>query len=72
VRNAAVTGDAITLVVDRPPDVARGDPIASVDAAPDVSLGFDAKLVALKKPPVLTPAAALGETRDRPQAGSCT
>ena len=47
VRNAAVAGDAITLVLDRPVDVARGDLIASVDAAPAVGLAFDARLVVL-------------------------
>jgi len=49
VRNAAVAGDAITLVLDRPVDVARGDMIASVDAAPVSGLAFDAKLVALSE-----------------------
>ena len=47
VRNAAVTGDAITLVLDRPVDVARGDMIASIDAAPSVATAFDASLVSL-------------------------
>ncbi len=47
VRNAAVAGDAITLVLDRPVDVARGDMIASIDAAPATGLAFDCKLVAL-------------------------
>ena len=47
VRNAAVAGDAITLVLDRPVDVARGDMIASIDAAPSVGQAFEAKLVAL-------------------------
>ena len=47
VRNAAVAGDAITLVLDRPVDVSRGDMIASIDAAPTTGLSFDAKLVAL-------------------------
>ena len=47
VRNAAVAGDAITLVLDRPVDVARGDMIASIDAAPALGLAFEAKLVAL-------------------------
>jgi len=47
VRNAAVAGDAITLVLDRPVDIARGDMIASIDAAPAAGLCFDAKLVAL-------------------------
>ncbi len=47
VRNAAVAGDAITLVLDRPVDVSRGDMIASIDAAPATGFAFDAKLVAL-------------------------
>lgn len=47
VRNAAVAGDAITLVLDRPVDVARGDMIASIDAAPATGHAFEAKLVAL-------------------------
>lgn len=47
VRNAAVAGDAITLVLDRPVDVARGDMIASIDAAPATGRHFDAQLVAL-------------------------
>lgn len=47
VRNAAVAGDAITLVLDRSVDVARGDMIASIDAAPATGLSFEAKLVAL-------------------------
>jgi sulfate adenylyltransferase subunit 1 len=47
VRNAAVSGDAITLVLDRPVDVARGDMIASIDQRPQVGRGFSAKLVAL-------------------------
>ncbi len=47
VRNAAVAGDAITLVLDRPVDIARGDMIASIDAAPASGLSFEAKLVAL-------------------------
>ena len=47
VRNAAVAGDAITLVLDRPVDVARGDLIASIDAAPAVGRAFEAKIVAL-------------------------
>ena len=47
VRNAAVAGDAITLVLDRHVDVARGDMIASIDAAPALGRAFEAKLVAL-------------------------
>ncbi len=48
VRNAAVAGDAITLVLDRQVDVARGDMIATIDAQPQVGLAFDAQLVALQ------------------------
>ena len=46
VRNAAVAGDAITLVLDRQVDVARGDMIASIDSQPQVGLAFDAQIVA--------------------------
>lgn len=49
VRNAAVAGDAVTLVLDRPVDVARGDMIASVDATPATGVHFDARLVALSQ-----------------------
>ena len=48
VRNAAVSGDAITLVLDRQVDVARGDMIVSLDSQPQVGLAFDAQLVALQ------------------------
>ena len=48
VRNAAVAGDAITLVLDRQVDVARGDMIASIDSQPQVGLAFDAQVVALQ------------------------
>ena len=48
VRNAAVAGDAITLVLDRQVDVARGDMIASIDSQPQVGLAFDAQIVALQ------------------------
>ncbi|MGE0232054.1 MAG: sulfate adenylyltransferase subunit CysN [Flavobacteriaceae bacterium] len=47
VRNAAVAGDAITLVLDRQVDVARGDMIASIDARPATGLHFDATLISL-------------------------
>ncbi len=40
--------DAITLVLDRQVDVARGDMIATIDAQPQVGLAFDAQLVALQ------------------------
>lgn len=48
VRNAAVAGDAITLVLDRQVDVARGDMIVSLDAQPQTGLAFDAQIVALQ------------------------
>jgi sulfate adenylyltransferase subunit 1 len=48
VRNAAVSGDAITLVLDRQVDVARGDMIVAIDAQPQVGLSFDAQIVALQ------------------------
>jgi sulfate adenylyltransferase subunit 1 len=48
VRNAAVAGDAITLVLDRQVDVARGDMIVSIDSQPQVGLAFDAQIVALQ------------------------
>jgi sulfate adenylyltransferase subunit 1 len=48
VRNAAVAGDAITLVLDRQVDVSRGDMIVSIDSQPQVGLDFDAQLVALQ------------------------
>lgn len=48
VRNAAVTGDAITLVLDRQVDVARGDMIVSEESQPLTGLSFEARLVALQ------------------------
>lgn len=48
VRNAAVAGDAITLVLDRQVDVSRGDMIVAIDSQPQVGLSFDAHLVALQ------------------------
>lgn len=48
VRNAAVAGDAVTLVLDRQVDVSRGDMIVSLDGQPMTGLGFDAQLVALQ------------------------
>ncbi|WP_426236762.1 sulfate adenylyltransferase subunit CysN [Pararhizobium sp. DWP1-1-3] len=48
VRNAAVAGDAITLVLDRQVDVSRGDMIVSLESQPQVGLDFDAHLVALQ------------------------
>ncbi|MGR6466414.1 sulfate adenylyltransferase subunit CysN [Rhizobium sp. PAMB 3182] len=48
VRNAAVAGDAITLVLDRQVDVARGDMIVSLDSQPQTGLSFDAQIVALQ------------------------
>jgi len=48
VRNAAVAGDAITLVLDRQVDVARGDVIASLDGQPMSGVSFEAQMVALQ------------------------
>ncbi len=48
VRNAAVAGDAVTLVLDRQVDVSRGDMIVSLDGQPQSGLSFDAHLVALQ------------------------
>lgn len=48
VRNAAVAGDAITLVLDRQVDVARGDLIVSIDSQPMTGTSFDAQFVALQ------------------------
>jgi sulfate adenylyltransferase subunit 1 len=48
VRNAAVAGDAVTLVLDRQVDVSRGDMIVSIDSQPMLGLAFDAQLVALQ------------------------
>jgi sulfate adenylyltransferase subunit 1 len=48
VRNAAVAGDAVTLVLDRQVDVARGDMIVSIDAQPMTGHHFDAQLVSLQ------------------------
>ena len=47
-RNAAVAGDAVTLVLDRQVDVSRGDMIVSIDSQPLTGLAFDAQLVALQ------------------------
>ncbi|MDP9835638.1 sulfate adenylyltransferase subunit 1 [Neorhizobium huautlense] len=49
VRNAAVAGDAVTLVLDRQVDVARGDMIVSIDAQPLTGKAFDAQLVSLQQ-----------------------
>ncbi|MBD9386247.1 sulfate adenylyltransferase subunit CysN [Agrobacterium sp. AGB01] len=48
VRNAAVAGDAVTLVLDRQVDISRGDVISSIDGQPHAGLAFDAQLVALQ------------------------
>ncbi|TCL75995.1 sulfate adenylyltransferase subunit CysN [Rhizobium sp. BK251] len=53
VRNAAVAGDAITLVLDRQVDVSRGDMIVSIDSQPQVGLSFDAQIVALQPEGIL-------------------
>ena len=47
VRNAAVAGDAITLVLDRQVDVARGDMIVAVEEKPLTGREFEGRLVAL-------------------------
>ncbi|WP_162653252.1 sulfate adenylyltransferase subunit CysN [Lentilitoribacter sp. Alg239-R112] len=47
VRNAGVSGDAITLELDRQIDISRGDMITSHDAKPHVSDTFDAHLIVL-------------------------
>ncbi len=47
VRNAAVAGDAITLVLDRHVDVGRGDVISSIEARPATGFHFDANVIAL-------------------------
>ncbi len=48
VRNAAVAGDAITLVLDRQVDVSRGDMIVAIDSQPQTGLTFDAQIVSLQ------------------------
>lgn len=48
VRNAAVAGDAVTLVLDRQVDVSRGDMIVSIEGQPQTGLAFDAQIVALQ------------------------
>ncbi|MBW3098598.1 sulfate adenylyltransferase subunit CysN [Pseudohoeflea coraliihabitans] len=47
IRNAAVSGDAITLVLDRPVDIARGDMIVAIDQRPQTGTAFSSRLVAL-------------------------
>lgn len=47
IRNAGVTGDAVTLVLDRQVDISRGDMIVSMGAHPLLSERFDAKLIVL-------------------------
>ncbi len=49
VRNAAVAGDAITLVLDRHVDVGRGDIISSIEARPATSFHFDANVISLNE-----------------------
>lgn len=46
-RNAGVAGDAVTLVLDRPVDVARGDMLVGPEAPPMIGTEFEADLVAL-------------------------
>ncbi|MCM2476577.1 sulfate adenylyltransferase subunit CysN [Rhizobium sp. CG5] len=53
VRNAAVAGDAVTLVLDRQVDVSRGDMIVSLDSQPQIGLSFDAQMVALQPDGIL-------------------
>ena len=48
VRNAAVSGDAITLVLDRQVDVSRGDMIVALENQPLTGRSFDAQIVALQ------------------------
>ena len=47
VRNAAVAGDAITLVLDRDVDIARGDMICSIEALPMTGRNFEADIIVL-------------------------
>lgn len=47
IRNAGVTGDAVTLVLDRQVDVSRGDMIITGDAKPHVAKAFEAHLIVL-------------------------
>jgi len=47
VRNAAVAGDAITLVLDRQIDISRGDMITSPEAKPLLGFSFDANVISL-------------------------
>lgn len=46
-RNAGVAGDAVTLVLDRPVDIARGDMLVGPEAPPMIGSEFEAGLVAL-------------------------
>lgn len=49
VRNAAVAKDAVTLVLDRNVDVARGDVISSIEAKPMMGFHFDANVISLNE-----------------------
>ena len=49
VRNAAVAGDAVTLVLDRNIDIARGDIISSIEAKPMIGYHFDANVIVLNE-----------------------
>ncbi len=49
VRNAAVAGDAVTLVLDRNIDIARGDIISSIEAKPMMGYHFDANVIVLSE-----------------------
>lgn len=46
-RNAGVAGEAVTLVLDRPIDVARGDMLVGPEAPPMIGTDFEADLVSL-------------------------
>ena len=48
-REVATIGDAVTLVLDRDVDIARGDLVASATNQPLVGTSFEAKLVVLTK-----------------------
>lgn len=47
VRNAGVVGDAVTLVLDRPVDISRGDMITSIESTIKTGQKFEAKIIAL-------------------------
>lgn len=47
IRNAAVHGDAVTLVLDRQIDISRGDMIVSNDDKPALEFSYNAQIIAL-------------------------